>query len=116
LRQPDRDEPARLGFLVDQLVGVLRRSEPVTHHPHRAVALVDADVIEGRRVAHPHGLAGGGMDLLVQIAPAGEVPDLDGEELRSLGIGRPGQKAVIRRLVGIVQVEERMVPALFVAV
>ena len=52
-RLADTDEEARIGFLEDDLVVVLRRAEQMPAHAERAVAVVELGVVERPSIGRP---------------------------------------------------------------
>ena len=116
LRLAEMDEEARVAFLVDEFVLLGRRPEPVAAHAHRTVILIELHVVETGCVGDPHHLPGRVRDDIVELGSRLEVPDPDGEILRSLRVGAPGQQPVIGRMLRSAQIEERKSFALLVAV
>ncbi|GJE40123.1 hypothetical protein KHHGKMAE_4213 [Methylobacterium persicinum] len=101
------DEVACIGLDIDRLVGRLRLSEAVEHHPGGAVVRVEGDIPEAAPVRGPHRLAGRRLDEVGGILARGEVAHPDRVQLGALGVRPPGQQPVIVRVGGRGDLEER---------
>ena len=91
----DMDEIAGIGLRVDRLVLALRGAEAVAHDLGGAVVGVHRHVPEALRVRRPDRLAGGRLDPVVAVEAGGDVAHPDRVEFRALGVGAPGQPAVV---------------------
>ncbi len=103
----DTREPAAVLFLVDQHVVALRRAQAMAVDLQRPVVLVEADIVEERRIAAPDDAAAGLLDDVGQILAALPSAHADGEILRAAQIGAPGLEAMVRRMLRVAEFEIR---------
>ena len=98
-------EPAVVGLRVDQDVGALRRAQAVAVDVQRPVIVVEADVIEERRIEAPDDAAAGLIDDVGQVDPGLPVAHADGEQLRAADVGAPCFEAVIGGMARAAEIE-----------
>ena len=110
----DADEPGWVVLDEDEVVvGV---AEPVTIDLASPVVLVDADVIEAERIAHPDDRPVGIDHAILEIEAGREIAHTDDMQFRAGGIRTPGELAMVGRDFGIADLEEGELTALRVAV
>ena len=94
-RAGDTDEESGVSLFVDQLVGVLFRAQHVPENPAGAVVVVLPGVEQRQAVRRPDCPAGGALEAVGVVLAAVQIADLQGEELRALGIHAPGHEPVV---------------------
>jgi hypothetical protein len=110
----DRDEEARIGFLVDDAIRGLVGAENVAAHAIGTVAVVVFGVVERLPVGGPDGVAGG-LAHELGIGAAVDVADGDVEIFRAVAVGGPREAGMGGVVLGAGEAEIA-VSGLFVAV
>ena len=104
----DRDEPGRVGLVVDRSVFVVFGPEPVQPDAAGAMVVVDPDIEERGTVRGPDHAAVRPCHMIGRIVPGRYVADLDGVEFRAFVVGRPGEEIVSTGGFAIAEFEELM--------
>ncbi|CAI8357450.1 MAG: Uncharacterised protein [Rhodospirillaceae bacterium] len=94
-RAGDTDKESGVGLFVDQLVGVLFRAKHVPENLAGAVVVVLPGVEQRQAVRRPDRSACGAFEAIGVVLAVVQIADLQGVELRALGIHAPGHEPVI---------------------
>ncbi len=89
-------EPARVVFLVDQDIVLLAGAQAMAPDLHRAMVVVELDIIERFGIRAPHHRAVGLLDDIFKIRAARPVAHANCKVFRALDVSTPGFKPVIR--------------------
>src|SRR5262245_51428964 len=84
--------------------------------PGGAMVLVEQDVKDAPAVARPHDAPARPLDPVLEIDPGLEVAYPDGVELGAALVEAPGDIAVVRRMMGPAEAEERPLACFGIAV
>jgi len=104
----ERDEEALVRLFIDQHVGGRVGADDMAIDEARPVLGVAPHIIEVVRIRAPQYVAGGLGDTVGQVASAGEVAHPQGEIFRAGFVSAPGEPAMVGRMAGIAELEERL--------